>query len=377
MGWGDYDTTEVRALKTIRKVGTTDYNKDFVRNITDLNASTQYIADYMIVMQGGIDDANKDILHKIQDFINDVIIIFGGGDYGDSGFDFGDLGYILQAIGALFGFSGISGPINPSDSAGNFLTGFLAPLGIFGDIINGFIQAVFSFFAGLLSSVPIVGSTLSAIVTNTASGINGIQSTATTANSTANTANTTANTANTNATTAISTATTAINTANSAATAASAATSSATAAVSAASAAANAAAAAQATADIAYGLSSYWEAECVVSSAEVLSGVNELLIGLCQNVPSDRSRKVTDIHFALVTQPGGMTIQTKKYNAAGTSSSVIHTATLGANVTRVSYSGLTLAMADKERVFWNVSSITGTVAPTVLQCLLFGVIVGL
>ena len=141
-------------------------------------------------------------------------------------------------------------------------------------------------------------------------------------------------------------------------------------------AAANAAAAAQETADLAYGLSSYWEAECVVASAEVQLGVNELLIGLCQNRPTDRVRSVTDWHIALVDQPGGMTIEMKKFNDTGTSSSVVFTATLGANVTRVSYNNLGLDMADKERVFWNVASITGTILPTVLQCLLFGVITG-
>ncbi|QDP45188.1 minor tail protein [Gordonia phage Mayweather] len=138
--------------------------------------------------------------------------------------------------------------------------------------------------------------------------------------------------------------------------------------------AANAAAAAEEKADIAYGLSSYWESECVVSSAEVVLGVNELLIGLCQNVPTDRIRKITDLHIALQSQPGGMVLETKKWNAAGTSNSVVHTATLGPNVTRISYNNLDISVLDKERVFWNVSSITGTVAPNVLQCLVFGVI---
>lgn len=145
-------------------------------------------------------------------------------------------------------------------------------------------------------------------------------------------------------------------------------------AVSDAEAAANAAAAAQETADTAYNLASYWEAECVVASAEVLLGVNELLIGLCQNVPTGQTRKITDLHIALENQPGGMSLQTKKWNAAGTSSSVIHTATLGANVTRINYNNLDLDVADKERVFWNASSITGSTPPNVLQCLLFGVI---
>ena len=131
---------------------------------------------------------------------------------------------------------------------------------------------------------------------------------------------------------------------------------------------------AQDTADIAYANAQYWEAECVVSSAEVLLGVNELLIGLCQNVPTGKTRTITDLHIALVSQPAGMVLETKKYNAAGTSSSVLHTATLTAGQIRRSYNNLGLAVLDKERIFWNVTSITGTVAPVVLQCLIFGVI---
>lgn len=145
-------------------------------------------------------------------------------------------------------------------------------------------------------------------------------------------------------------------------------------AVSTAEAAANAAAAAQETADIAYGLSSYWEAECVVASAEVLLGVNELLIGLCQNRPDDRYRGITDWHVALLSQPAGMTVEMKLWNATGTASSVVHTATLGANVTRISYNNLGIEVDDKERVYWNVTSVTGTITPQVLQCLVFGVI---
>lgn len=145
-------------------------------------------------------------------------------------------------------------------------------------------------------------------------------------------------------------------------------------AVSTAEAAANDAAAAVDTADQAFENASYWEAECVVASAGVNLGINELYIGLCQNVPTGKTRSITDLHIALLDNVGGCTIQTKKWNAAGTSSSVIHTATLGANVTRISYNNLGLSVADKERVFWNVVAAPGTVPPNVLQCLVFGVI---
>lgn len=139
--------------------------------------------------------------------------------------------------------------------------------------------------------------------------------------------------------------------------------------------AANAAAVADTKADQAYAAAGYFEAECIVASAGVNLGVNELRIGLCQNVPTGMGRLITDLHIALLDDIGGLTLQTKKFNAAGTSSSVLHTATLGANVTRVSYNNMNLTVVDKERVFWNVSAAPGTIPPNVLQCLIFGVLI--
>ncbi|WP_280301085.1 hypothetical protein [Nocardia neocaledoniensis] len=208
-----------------------------------------------------------------------------------------------------------------------------------GNFVNNFIAGALRMLADLLEWIPFVGDDLASVVDGIANGLTQTHGTATSAQTTAVAAQTTATTA-----------------------------------VSTAQAAANDAAAAVETADIAYENASYWEAECVVSSAGVVLGINELFIGLCQNVPTGRARTITDLHIALLSQPAGIVIETKKWNAAGTSSSVIHTATLGANVTRISYNNLGLAVADKERIFWNVTSITGTVEPNVLQCLIFGVI---
>lgn len=141
-------------------------------------------------------------------------------------------------------------------------------------------------------------------------------------------------------------------------------------------AAANAAAAAQETADIAYGLSSYWEAEALVASSGVVQGVNELVIGLCQNVPDDTDRFITDLHIALKSQPGGFTLNMVRVDLNGLNPTVVHTAVLGANVTRINYNALNIEVFDKERVHWEIppGGIVGSVAPTVLQCLIFGVI---
>lgn len=144
-------------------------------------------------------------------------------------------------------------------------------------------------------------------------------------------------------------------------------------AVSTAEAAANEAAEAGVKADIAYENAHYWSVECVVSSAEVMLGVNELLLGPVLNVPDGLEAILTDVHFAFITQPGGCTVEVKRWNAAGTVSDVIHTQVLGANVTRYNANALTVEAFDKERFFYNVTNVVGSTAPTVLQINVSGV----
>lgn len=144
-------------------------------------------------------------------------------------------------------------------------------------------------------------------------------------------------------------------------------------AVTTAEAAANAAAAAGEKADIAYENAQYWSVECVVASAAVVLGVNELLLGPVLNVPDGLDARLTDAHFAFISQPGGCTIEIKRWDASGTTADVIHTQVLGANVTRYNAPALDIPVFDKERFFYNVTSVTGTVAPTVLQINVSGV----
>jgi hypothetical protein len=123
-----------------------------------------------------------------------------------------------------------------------------------------------------------------------------------------------------------------------------------------------------------YTAATYWESEFVAASAAVVLGVNELLIGLCQNVPLGLVRRVTDLHVAFLSQPDGITFELKKMNAAGTASEVLATYTLTANQTRANWSNLDFEMFTRERLFVNVTSVTGSVAPVVFQILAFGVL---
>ncbi|NKY60337.1 hypothetical protein [Nocardia flavorosea] len=136
----------------------------------------------------------------------------------------------------------------------------------------------------------------------------------------------------------------------------------------------NAAVSAEATAAAALEAVSYWETEFVVASAAVVLGVNELLIGPCQNVPGGLERVITDMHIAFLSQPNGLTFELKKWDPDGTVSSVLGTYSMDAGTNRQSWA-INYNVIHRERLFINVTSVTGTVAPQVLQILVFGAFV--
>lgn len=148
-------------------------------------------------------------------------------------------------------------------------------------------------------------------------------------------------------------------------------------AMSAAEDAANEAANAGEKADIAYDNAHEWSIEFVCASAAVNLGRNELLLGPMLNVRGNRTAILTDVHIALLEQPGGITIDTRKWNASVTAFTVAHTGTLDPNVTLRSFSGLTVPVLDKERFFPNVAAVVGTTPPNVLQICVAGVFVPL
>lgn len=127
------ESREARALTTIDSSKYPDTNKDLARNVMRLNSHVDYMASYMRIMQKGIDDANKNFLEQIQDFIADIFVLLAGGE--PTGIEFGDLKYILQAIGALFGFGDQPFPINLLNVAQHFFLGYVVPLEQFTDVI--------------------------------------------------------------------------------------------------------------------------------------------------------------------------------------------------------------------------------------------------
>ena len=155
---------------------------------------------------------------------------------------------------------------------------------------------------------------------------------------------------------------TASSAASTAATAQSTATtaqSTATAAESTAMTAASDAAVAASDAAVALDIASYWEAEAVVASAAVVLGYNELLIGLNQPVPAGKTRTIDKITFALQSKAGTMTIETRKWNAARSSYSTVHTANLSAG--QINYeASVSVSVSNGERVNWYVTASSDT-----------------
>lgn len=108
-GWNDYGSAETRALRGISNRSEKP-NSDLEKNLGNLNQSVRYMSQMMTVMQNGIDDANRDILQKIQDAIEDLMIIFGlsGGD--TLSFDWGDLSVVLNNLSRIFQLDLLNAP---------------------------------------------------------------------------------------------------------------------------------------------------------------------------------------------------------------------------------------------------------------------------
>jgi len=132
------------------------------KNIIELNNAVGYMSAYMRKMQRGIDEANQNFLQQIQGLLNDLLVLIGGG--GDTGFEFGDLKYVFQAIGALFGFTNDEGevtlPVNLFDAAWHFFSSYILPVQNFTDAIDMIVDSLIASVLDIFGEVPIVGQAL-------------------------------------------------------------------------------------------------------------------------------------------------------------------------------------------------------------------------
>lgn len=160
-GWGDYETQEQRALRGISDRAAKP-SKDLQKNLGELNNSVRYMSQMMTIMQNGIDDANRDILQKIRDAIQELIIIFNGGDLSNLDFEWGDLKYVLQAIGQFFGFPNWGSDIwSPQEMVQNFFNQFLS--GLFDFDFSFLKQAFEGHYTGTNPGLQVVNSVIGSL----------------------------------------------------------------------------------------------------------------------------------------------------------------------------------------------------------------------
>ena len=119
-----------REVFFLKQVADQKYNKDFAVSMVQMQKTITSMSKYLIVSQKAIDDLNRDIIEVIRDLIEEIIIIFNGGDLSDLDFEWGDLYYVFRAIGMFFGFPIWNGGTawTPEAMADNFFVNFLESL---------------------------------------------------------------------------------------------------------------------------------------------------------------------------------------------------------------------------------------------------------
>lgn len=173
MGGYKYESPTTRTLGTITPESY-DY-RDQGKVITKLVTDVSFMAGLQRKMQKGIDDANQNFVQQIQSFITDFLVILGG--QGDTGFDWGDLKYIFQAIGALFGLNpGMPFPINLLQAAWHFFSNYILPIGDFGEAIDNLTDMFIATVLDIFGEVPIVGQALEQLAVILVNARDGLES---------------------------------------------------------------------------------------------------------------------------------------------------------------------------------------------------------
>lgn len=162
------ESGEARALASINPESY-DY-RDQAKLMSKLTGDVSYMAQYMRTMQRGIDSANKNFVQQFNDLLLEILALMQGG--GDTGFDFGDLKYIFQAIGALFGFDQQEGigaifPINLFNAAWHFFSNYIFPVSNpenFLAAIRNAVDQILETLLGIFDDVPLIGTALENLV---------------------------------------------------------------------------------------------------------------------------------------------------------------------------------------------------------------------
>ena len=142
-GGSGYTNPQTRALNSIANGGPADTSSQeaMVELLQKHSAQLKYLASNQKQMQQGINDATANPIQQLQQFVADIIVLLGGGELAKGALDFGDLQYILPALGALFGFGDGPFPISLFEAASKFFLGYVVPQEQFVDVINSIITA--------------------------------------------------------------------------------------------------------------------------------------------------------------------------------------------------------------------------------------------
>lgn len=177
---------ESAPMRALRQIGTQKYSEDFVQHISELDQGVEYLSKYLVVMQKGIDDANKNIIQKIQDFINEVVTLFSGGVSGDTGMDLSQIGVVIDNFSAILGIPDFTTLLDPLGWAQDFFDIVLD-----NPVFNAIKDIIDIFFGAIIDGLDFITGGLASEffdVSSFTNAINATHSTATTAQDTADTA---------------------------------------------------------------------------------------------------------------------------------------------------------------------------------------------
>ncbi|RFZ41412.1 hypothetical protein DAVIS_02681 [Mycobacterium marinum] len=140
-GGAPYSSPQERTLTSITdgREQTPKSAEEISRMLQTQQAQIRFLASNQKQMQKGINEATQNPIQQMQQFISDLIVLFGGGQLAQGVLDFGDLTYILPALGALFGFGDGPFPLNLIAAAEKFFFGYVVPTQAFTDLLNHFI----------------------------------------------------------------------------------------------------------------------------------------------------------------------------------------------------------------------------------------------
>lgn len=127
-------STDTRALQEINSTKKSFVNKDFAKNMAYLNNSVDTLSQWSQKLQSGVDQANENIFEQISGFAGDLFVVFAGLE--PTGIELGDLKYVIQGLGAMFGINPSTPfPMNLIDAALHMFSTYILPLDQFTDVI--------------------------------------------------------------------------------------------------------------------------------------------------------------------------------------------------------------------------------------------------